>query len=192
MREVETRLGAKLSPSQRQFVILQSEKNELLAVGKKRKRTTAEESLLRTLQNKIKHSKRDIEDFDERLIIKVPGKADAERQSKKRKKRTEEEVEKEKFDNRVQKASKRAGGLSTERMVDLRAGRKKNKATSVFSGDALKSKEIEEGTFIVEPLTGGRDGLGNLGDVSCQHCGALRQRSDLFGFCEMISLKVES
>ena len=192
MREVETRLGAKLSPSQRQFVIFQSKKNQLLAVCKKRKRTADEEALLRILQNKIKNVKRAMEDFDSRLIIKVPGKTGADRESERRKKRTEEEVEKEKFDNRVQKASKRAGGLSTERMVDLRAGRKKNKATSVFSGDALKSKEIEEGTFIVEPLTGGRDGLGNLGDVSCQHCGALRQRSDLFGFCEMISLKVES
>ena len=176
MREVETRLGAKLSPSQRQFVILQSEKNELLAVGKKRKRTTAEESLLRTLQNKIKHSKRDIMDFDERLLIKLPGKTGADRQSERRKKRREEEVDKEKSDLRVRMTSLRTGDLSSERIADVMAGRKKNKATSVFSGDALKSKEIEEGTFIVEPLTGGRDGLGNLGDVSCQHCGALRQR----------------
>ena len=182
--EAESRFGARLSPSQRQFVILQSKKNVLLALGKKRKRSNDEDAMLRSLQSKIKNSRRN---FDSCLIIKLPVKTDAERQSKKRKKRTEEEVEKEKSDLRVRVASMRAGGLSAERMVDLRAGRKKNKDTSVFSGDALKSKEIEEGTFIVEPLTGGRDGLGNLGDVSCQHCGALRHRSDLFVFCEMIS-----
>ena len=173
--EAESRFGASLSPSQRQFVILQAKKNVLLALSKERKRSTDEDAMLRSLQNKITKSKGN---FDERLIIaKLPVKTDAERQSKKRKKRTEEES-----DLRVRVASKRAGGLSTERMVDLRAGRKKNKDTFVFSGDALKSKEIEEGTFIVEPLTGGRDGLGNLGDVSCQHCGALRHRSDLFVF----------
>ena len=35
----------------------------------------------------------------------------------------------------------------------------------MFSGDALKTKKITEGIFIVEPLTGGLDGLGNLGDI---------------------------
>ena len=74
MREAETRLGAKLSPSQRQFVISQSKKNQLLAVCKKRKRTADEEALLRILQNKIKNVKRAMKDFDSRLIIKVPGK----------------------------------------------------------------------------------------------------------------------
>ena len=47
LREVETRLGAKLSPSQRQFVILQSKKNVLLALGKKRKRSNDEDAMLR-------------------------------------------------------------------------------------------------------------------------------------------------
>ena len=105
MREVETRLGAKLSPSQRQFVISQSKKNQLLAVCKKRKRTADEEALLRILQNKIKNVKRAMKDFDSRLI-KVPGKTGADRESERRKKRTEEEVDKEKSDLRVRMASK--------------------------------------------------------------------------------------
>ena len=67
-----------------------------------------------------------------------------------------------------------AGGLSQARKEDVRAGRKKNKDTAVFSEDALKTKEITEGNFIVEPLTGGRDGLGNLGDITCNFCGALK------------------
>ena len=56
----------------------------------------------------------------------------------------------------------------------MRAGQRKNKDTAVFSGDALKTKEITEGNFIVEPLTGGCDGLGNLGDITCNFCGALK------------------
>ena len=80
--EVETRIGGQLSPSQRQFVILQSKKNVLVSVGKKRKRTTDEEALLRTLQNKIKHGKRDMEDHDERLLIKLNVKSGAERVAK--------------------------------------------------------------------------------------------------------------
>ena len=81
MREVETSMGAKLSPSQRHFVISQSKKNQLLAEGKKRKRTTAEEALLRSLQNQMMHYKRSMRDFDERLIVKLPVKANAERES---------------------------------------------------------------------------------------------------------------
>ena len=45
--EAESRLGARLSPSQRQFVILQSKKNVLLALGKKRKRSNDEDAMLR-------------------------------------------------------------------------------------------------------------------------------------------------
>ena len=82
--EVETRIGGQLSPSQRQFVILQSKKNVLVSVGKKRKRTTDEEALLRTLQIKIKNGKRDLEDFDERLLIKLPGKSGAQREAKRK------------------------------------------------------------------------------------------------------------
>ena len=126
--------------------------------------------------------------FDNNILPpKRPALSGAEKEARRKERRTPKQVEKERIDQRVSKVSQRAGGLSVARKADVRAGRKNNKDTSVFSGDALKSKEIEEGTFIVEPLTGGRDGLGNLGDVSCQHCGALRHRSDLFVFCEMIS-----
>ena len=113
--------------------------------------------------------------FDNNILPpKRPALSGAEKQARRKSVRTTEQVEKELAEQRVYKVAKRSGGLSEARKEDVRAGKKKNKDTSVFSGDALKSKEIEEGTFIVEPLTGGRDGLGNLGDVSCQHCGALR------------------
>ena len=83
-------------------------------------------------------------------------------------------VDMERADSRVGMVANRAGGLSTARKEDVRAGQRKNKDTAVFSGDALKTKEITEGNFIVEPLTGGRDGLGNLGDITCNFCGALK------------------
>ena len=91
-----------------------------------------------------------------------------------KKKRTEEQVEKDKTVQRVCMVVQRAGGLTEGRKADVRAGQKKNKDTSVFSGDALKTNEIAGGIFIVEPLTGGRDGLGNLGDIVCSFCGALK------------------
>ena len=190
--EVETSIGGRLSPSQRQFVILQSRKNELVKLGKSRKRSNEEDAMLRKLQDKIKNCRRSLEDFDERLLIKLNVKSDAERQTKRRAGqemvdrsgaqreakrkagRTMEQVEKEKSDQRVCKVAHRAGGLSAERRADVRAGQKKNKDTSVYSGDALKTRQITEGTFIVEPLTGGSDSLGSLGDTSCTHCGALK------------------
>ena len=174
MIEAEARIGGLLSPSQRQFVILQSKKNVLVAIGKKRKRTTDEETLLRSLQIKIKNGKRDLEDFDERLLIKLPGKSGSLREAKRKEGRTMEQVEKEKSGQRVCKVAQRAGGLPVERRADVRAGQKKNKDTSVYSGDALKTKQITEGTFFVDPLTGGSDSLGALGDFTCNHCGALR------------------
>ena len=144
------------------------------------------------LKNKINFARRTMEDIDDQ-----PAKSQAERQSKRKEKRTQEVMEKERTNNaqgeakrkakrtqevvekertnqRVCKVAQRAGGLSEARLADVRAGRRKNKSTGVYSGDALKNMEIEAGTFLVEPLTGGSDGLGNLGDVSCNHCGALR------------------
>ena len=132
-------------------------------------------------------------DYDDRLLIKSSAKSGAEREAKSRatrgkkrdrsgaerearrkRGRSRDQVEKEREDHRVRKVSKRAGGLSQARKEDVRAGQRKNKDTEVFSGDALKTKEITEGNFIVEPLTGGRDGLGNLGDITCNFCGALK------------------
>ena len=114
-------------------------------------------------------------DFDEMILpAKKVARTGAEREAKRRSGRTPEQVEKEREDHRVRKVAKRAGGLSQARKEDVRAGQRKNKDTEVFSGDALKTKEITEGNFIVEPLTGGRDGLGNLGDITCNFCGALK------------------
>ena len=171
--EAETRIGHHLSPSQHQFVILLSKKNEL--VNKKRKRTSEEEALLKTLQNKISYSKRNMKDYDERLIVKLPVKAGAEKESMRKKKRTEEQIEKEKTVQRVCKVAQRAGGLTEARMADLRAGQKKNKGSSVYSGDALRNQDILKGTFIVDQLSEGTpDSLGALGTSQCSFCGALK------------------
>ena len=117
----------------------------------------------------------EMKDFDERLIIKLPVKADAERQYMRKKKRTEEQVEKDKTVQRVCKVAQRAGGLTEARMADLRAGQKKNKGSSVYSGDALRNQDILQGTFIVDQLSEGTpDSLGALGTSQCSFCGALK------------------
>ena len=188
------RLGRELSASQLDFMKIQHRKNELAAVGKKRKRSTEEDAEFKKLQNKLKHARRDMEDFDDRLLFKPPPKSNAQREAQRKEKRTKEVVEKERTNQRVCKVAQRAGGLSEARLADVRAGRRKNKSTGVYSGDALRNMEIEAGTFLVEPLTGGSDGLGNLGDVSCNHCGALRyilssdQLPYFFAFCKMVYL----
>ena len=194
LQMVEARIG-RLSSSQREFITLQSEKNSLVEMGRKRKRSNEEDALLRRVQIKLKNRRRDMSDYDDRLLIKPKAKSvaervaetratrgrgkkrdpsGAERQARRKRARTSDQVEKEKEDERVRLVSKRAGGLSQARKEDVRAGQRKNKDTEVFSGDALKTKEITEGNFIVEPLTGGRDSLGNLGDITCNFCGALK------------------
>ena len=188
------RLGRELSASQLDFMKIQHRKNEFAAVGKKRKRSTEEDAEFKKLQNKLKHARRDMEDFDDRLLFKPPPKSNAKMVAQRKEKRTQEVVEKENNVERVRLVAKRAGGLSEARLADVRAGRRKNKSTGVYSGDALRNMEIEAGTFLVEPLTGGSDGLGNLGDVSCNHCGALRyilssdQLPYFFAFCKMVYL----
>ena len=188
------RIGRELSASQLDFIKIQHRKNELAAVGKKRKRSTEEDAEFKKLQKKLNNSRRDMEDFDVCLPFKLPPKSNAEKEAKRKKKRTQEVMEKENNVERVRLVAKRAGGLSEARLADVRAGRRKNKSTGVYSGDALRNMEIEAGTFLVEPLTGGSDGLGNLGDVSCNHCGALRyilssdQLPYFFAFCKMIYL----
>ena len=192
LQMVEARIG-RLSSSQREFITLQSEKNSLVEMGRKRKRSNEEDALLRRVQIKLKNRRRDMSDYDDRLLIKPKAKSGAqrmtksratrgkerdtsgaEREARRKRARSPERVEKEREDHRVRKVAKRAGGLSQARKEDVRAGQRKNKDTEVFSGDALKTKEITEGNFIVEPLTGGRDGLGNLGDITCNFCGALK------------------
>ena len=192
LQVAEARIG-RLSSSQREFITLQSEKNSL--VERKRKRSNEEDALLRRVQIKLKNRRRDMSDYDDRLLIKPKAKSvaervaetratrgrgkkrdpsGAERQARRKRARTSDQVEKERADSRVGMVAHRAGGLSQSRKEDVRAGQRKNKDTAVFSGDALKTKEITEGNFIVEPLTGGRDGLGNLGDITCNFCGALK------------------
>ena len=173
MQVAEARIG-RLSSSQREFITLQSEKNSL--VERKRKRSNEEDALLRRVQIKLKNRRRDMSDYDDRLIIKPKSsaKSGAERQARRKRGRTSDQVERESAVQRVCMVAHRAGGLSQSRKEDVRAGQRKNKDTAVFSGDALKTKEITEGNFIVEPLTGGRDGLGNLGDITCNFCGALK------------------
>ena len=190
MQVAEARIG-RLSSSQREFITLQSEKNSL--VERKRKRSNEEDALLRRVQIKLKNRRRDMSDYDDRLLIKPSAKSVAERvaktratrgkkkdttgterQARRRSGRTPQQVDKERVDSRVGMVANRAGGLSAARKEDVRAGQRKNKDTAVFSGDALKTKEITEGNFIVEPLTGGRDGLGNLWDITCNFCGALK------------------
>ena len=192
LQVVEARIG-RLSSSQRDFITLQCEKNSLIELGRKRKRSNEEDAVLRRVQIKLMNSKRDMSDYDDRLLIKPSAKSGAERKAKSRasrgKKRdpsgaerqarrkrawTSDQVDKERALQRVCMVAHRAGGLSQSRKEDVRAGQRKNKDTEVFSGDALKTKEITEGNFIVEPLTGGRDGLGNLGDITCNFCGALK------------------
>ena len=194
MQVAEARIG-RLSSSQREFITLQSEKNSL--VERKRKRSNEEDALLRRVQIKLKNRRRDMSDYDDRLLIKPKSSAKsvaervaktratrgrgkkrdrsgAEREARRKRGRTSDQVEKERAVQRVCMVAHRAGGLSQSRKEDVRAGQRKNKDTEVFSGDALKTKEITEGNFIVEPLTGGRDGLGNLGDITCNFCGALK------------------
>ena len=187
------RLGRELSASQLDFIKIQHRKNELAAVEKRRKRSTEEDAEFK-LQRKLDNSRRDMEDFDVRLLFKPPPQSKAQMEAIRKAKRTQEMVEKERTNQRVCMVAQRAGGLSEARLADVRAGRRKNKSTGVYSGDALRNMEIEAGTFLVEPLTGGSDGLGNLGDVSCNHCGALRyilssdQLPYFFAFCKMVYL----
>ena len=92
LREAEARIG-RLSSSQRDFIIIQSKKNSLIELGKKRNRE--EDALLRRLQTKLFHSKRDMSDYDDRLLIKPKPKSGAEREARRRSGRTPGQVEKE-------------------------------------------------------------------------------------------------
>ena len=86
----EKRIG-RLSPAQRHFIALQCQKNALVALGK-RKRSNDEEETLKSLQLKLKNCRRDMKDYDERLLIKPKSiaKSDADRQ--KRRRRNQENI----------------------------------------------------------------------------------------------------
>ena len=53
----EERLGRELSASQLDFIKIQHRKNELAAVGKKRKRSTEEDAEFKKLQKKLNNSR---------------------------------------------------------------------------------------------------------------------------------------
>ena len=63
----EARIG-RLSSSQREFTTIRSKKNSLIELDKKR--NGEEDPLLRRLQTKLFHSKRNMSDYDDRLLIK--------------------------------------------------------------------------------------------------------------------------
>ena len=66
------RIGRELSASQLDFIKIQHRKNQLAAVGKKRKRSTGEDAEFKKLQRKLDNSRRDMVDFDVRLLFKPP------------------------------------------------------------------------------------------------------------------------
>ena len=150
----EARIG-RLSSSQRDFITLQSEKNSLIELGRKRKRSNEEDAVLRRVQIKLMNSKRDMSDYDDRLLIKPKSSAKsgaereaksratrgkkrdrsgAEREARRKRARTSDQVEKERADSRVGMVAHRAGGLSQSRKEDVRAGQRKNKHCSVLGG----------------------------------------------------------
>ena len=65
LQVAEARIG-RLSSSQREFITLQSEKNSLVEMGRKRKRSNEEDALLRRVQTKLKNRRRDMSDYDDR------------------------------------------------------------------------------------------------------------------------------
>ena len=88
------RLGRELSASQLDFIKIQHRKNELAAVGKKRKRSTEEDAEFKKLQRKLDNSRRDMVDFDVRLLFKPPPQSKAQMEAIRKAKRTQEVVEK--------------------------------------------------------------------------------------------------
>ena len=109
------RIGRELSASQLDFIKIQHRKNQLAAVGKKRKRSTEGDAEFK-LQRKLDNSRRDMEDFDVCLPFKLPPKSNAEKEAKRKKKRTQEVMEKERTIQRVCKVAQRAGGLTEVRL----------------------------------------------------------------------------
>ena len=89
MQVAEARIG-RLSSSQREFITLQSEKNSL--VERKRKRSNEEDALLRRVQIKLKNRRRDMSDYDDRLLIKPKAKSVAERVANSREREEERQI----------------------------------------------------------------------------------------------------
>ena len=100
LQVAEARIG-RLSSSQREFVTIQCKKNSLIELGKRR--NGEEDALLRRLQTKLFRSKRDMSDYDGRLLIKPKSsaKSGAEREARRKRGRSSDQVEKEREDHLV-------------------------------------------------------------------------------------------
>jgi NADH dehydrogenase/NADH:ubiquinone oxidoreductase subunit G len=186
IQRVENEMGRRLSPDELQFVQNQLTRNTILKI-QVNQRSEEQKATLKTLQRNIQHAKeRDMKGCDPHLLIgKSPAKTAAQRREATRVRlaapdqreaaRGRMAAPDQREATRVRKVVARAGGLTEERKADVAAGKKKNKKTSVYSGDALRNKEIFAGDFIIEPLEEDKsDALGELGSSQCQHCGALR------------------
>ena len=114
---------------------------------------------MKKLKNFIEHARKKLQ--DPLLIIeKPPAKTPAQRKATPAQKEanrvrmaTPEQMEatrlrmgtpEQREASRVRKVVARSGSLSEDRRRDVEAGRKKNKKTSVYSGDALRNNEVFE------------------------------------------------
>ena len=173
---MEADLGRQLTEEEHEFVEAQLERKTIQAIQTD-KRSAEQTTRLKKLQNFINHAKKKLQ--DPLLIIKKPpAKTAAQRMATPAQKEADRMrlgTPEQREATRVRMVVARAGGLSEDRRRDVEAGRKKNKKTSVYSGDALRNNEVFEGTFLIPALEDNEeDALGQLGNTKCRHCGALR------------------
>ena len=166
LQRVERELGRQLSKEEHEFVDAQLEKRGIQSI-KAAKRSDEQSTRLKKLDNFINHAKKQLQ--DPLLVVKkAPAKTPAQRkatpeqreadrvrlatpeqrEASRLRKATPEQMEATRLRmatadqmeaTRVRMVGLRAGGLSEDRRRDVEAGRKKNKKTSVYSGDALRN-----------------------------------------------------
>ena len=175
-QRVERELGRQLSKEEHEFVDAQLEKRGIQSM-KAAKRSDEQSTRLKKLDNFINHAKKQLQ--DPLLVVKkAPAKTPAQRKATPEQREADRvrlATPEQRVAARVRKVVARVGGLSEDRRNDVEAGRKKNKNTSVYSGDALRNSEVFECTFLIPTLEDDEeDALGQLGNTECQHCGALR------------------
>ena len=173
---MERELGRQLSKEEHEFVDAQLEMRGIQSI-KAANRSDEQSTRLRKLQNFISHAKKQLQ--DPLLVVKkAPAKTPAQRKATPEQREADRvrlATPEQRVAARVRKVVARVGGLSEDRRNDVEAGRKKNKKTSVYSGDALRNHEVFEGTFLIPALEDDEeDALGQLGNTECRHCGALR------------------
>ena len=152
-QRVEADMGRQLTEEEHEFVDAQLEKNRILAI-QSAKRSAEQSTRLKKLKNFIEHARKKLQ--DPLLIIeKPPAKTPAQRKATPAQKEanrvrmaTPEQMEatrlrmgtpEQREASRVRKVVARSGSLSEDRRRDVEAGRKKNKKTSVYSGDVLRA-----------------------------------------------------